>query len=458
MDVNINFFYFMLENLTSKIGNILGKIAGKTRLTEYDIKNLLRDFRKTLLDSDVSWTVIKHLLEKIREKLEKIEIVNKASPNDIFIKIVVDEFLDIFKNSRLDNCDKLFKDNIGLSTILFIGLQGVGKTTSLVKLANFIKYKCSKSVLVVSCDVYRPAALEQLLILSNKVNINCFSDYTITDSPLIIVEKAIKYSRLNNYDFLIIDSAGRSHIDNSMMQEIIDISAVSKPDYSFLVVDSMVGQDGIRSADIFCSNIKVSGFFLTKMDGDSKGGVLLSLSFLMKKPIYFIGVGENIEDISYFYPDRIVSRILGFGDLSSLMEEINNNIGFDKNSSINKNSIINFGLDEFKTQLKYIIELGGIEKLLDKIPGGYSVDKSLVNKFDNKFFSKMIAIINSMTIKEKKFPSLINGSRKRRISLGSGVDISDISKMLKYYEKMKKSFLKVGDEKSFLDKMKKKIL
>jgi signal recognition particle subunit SRP54 len=448
----------MLENLTSKIGSILGKISGKTRLNEYDIKNLLRDFRKTLLDSDVSWTVVKHLLENIREKLEKIEIVNKVSPNDIFIKIVVDEFLDIFKNSRLDNCDKLFKDNIGLSTILFIGLQGVGKTTSLIKLANFIKYKCNKSVLVVSCDIYRPAALEQLLILSNKVNVDCFSDYTSTDSPLIIVEKAVKHSRLNNYDFLIIDSAGRSHIDNSMMQEIIDISAASKPDYSFLVVDSMVGQDGIRSADIFCSNIKISGFFLTKMDGDSKGGVLLSLSFLIKKPIYFIGAGENIDDISYFYPDRIVSRILGFGDLSSLMEEINNNVGVDKNSSINKNFIINFGLDEFKTQLKYIIDLGGIEKLLDKIPGGYSVDKSLVNKFDNNFFSKMISIINSMTIKEKKFPSLINGSRKRRISLGSGVDISDVSKMLKYYEKMKKNFLKVGDEKSFLDNMKKKFL
>ena len=388
MDVNINFFYFMLENLTSKIGSILGKISGKTRLNEYDIKNLLRDFRKTLLDSDVSWAVVKHLLENIREKLEKIEIVNKVSPNDLFIKIVVDEFLDILKNSRLDNCDKLFKDNIGLSTILFIGLQGVGKTTSLIKLANFIKYKCNKSVLVVSCDIYRPAALEQLLILSNKVNIDCFSDYISTDSPLTIVEKAIKYSRLNNYDFLIIDSAGRSHIDNSMMQEIIDISAVSKPDYSFLVVDSMVGQDGIRSADVFCSNIKISGFFLTKMDGDSKGGVLLSLSFLIKKPIYFIGVGENIDDISYFYPDRIVSRILGFGDLSSLMEEINNNVGVDKNSSISKSSIINFGLDEFKTQLKYIIDLGGIEKLLDKIPGGYSLDKSLVNKFDNNFFLK----------------------------------------------------------------------
>lgn len=455
MDVNINFFYFMLENLTSKIGSILGKVSGKKRISEYDIKDILKDFRKTLLDSDVSWSVVKHLLEKMRERLIKVEIVKKASPNDIFTKIVVDEFLDIFKNSCLDNYDKIFNSNIGLSTILFVGLQGVGKTTSLIKLANFIKYKNNKSVLVVSCDVYRPAALEQLFILSNKASVDCFSDYNLTDSPLNIVEKATKFARLNKYDFLIVDSAGRSHIDSDMMRELGDISSFLNPDFSFLVVDGMVGQDGIKSADVFCSNIKISGFFLTKMDGDSKGGVLLSLSFLMKKPIYFIGVGEKVDDITYFYPDRIVSRILGFGDLSSLMEDINKSVGSYNNSSLINKDVVNFELDEFKKQLKYIIDLGGIEKLLDKIPGGYSVDKSLVGKFDNKFFSKMIAIINSMTTKEKKFPSLINGSRKRRISLGAGVDVSDISKMLKYYDKMKKSFFKVGDEKSFLDKMKK---
>lgn len=445
----------MLESLTSKIGSILGKVSGKTRISEYDIKNILKEFRKTLLDADVSWSVVKHLLEKMRDKLTKIDIVKKVSPNDIFTKIVVDEFLDIFKDSCLDNYDKLFNNNIGLSTILFLGLQGVGKTTSLIKLANFIKCKNNKSVLVVSCDVYRPAALEQLSILSSKVNINCFSDYALTDTPLNIVEKATKYARLNKYDFLIIDSAGRSHIDNDMMKELIDISNFSNPDFSFLVVDGMVGQDGIKSADIFCSNVKVSGFFLTKMDGDAKGGVLLSLSFLTKKPIYFIGIGEKVDDITYFYPDRIVSRILGFGDLSSLMEDINKNMNLNENTSLVEKDLVNFGLDEFKKQLIYIINLGGIEKLLDKIPGGYSVDKSSISKFDNKFFSKMIAIINSMTTKEKKFPSLINGSRKRRISLGSGVDISDVSKMLKYYDKMKKSFLKVGDEKSFLDKMKK---
>jgi signal recognition particle subunit SRP54 len=456
MDININFFYFMLENLTLKIGSILNKVSGKNRISEYDVKNILRDFRKTLLDSDVSWVVVKHLLEKIREKLINFEIVKKVSPNDVFVKIVVDEFIDIFKNSHINNYDKLFNDNIGLSIILLVGLQGVGKTTSLIKLANLIKNKHNKSILLVSCDVYRPAAAEQLFILAKKVNIDCFSDYEFIDKPLIILDKAIKYARLNRYDFLIVDSAGRSHIDDYMMKELVEISNFLKPDFSFLVVDSMVGQDGIKSADFFCSNINVSGFFLTKMDGDSKGGILLSLSFLLKKPIYFIGIGERVEDVSYFYPDRIVSRILGFGDLSTLMDDINEHVSIEKTDFSNKNISINFGLDDFKKQLKYIIDLGGVETLLDKMPGGYSVDKSLIGKFDNKFFLKIIAIINSMTIKEKKFPSLINGSRKRRISLGAGVDISDVTKMLKYYDKMKKVFLKIGDENSFLDKIKKK--
>lgn len=448
----------MLENLTSKIGSILDKISGKSRISEYDIKNILRDFRKTLLDSDVSWSVVKSLLEKIKEKLVNVEITKKISPKDIFMKIVVDEFLEIFKNSKIDNYDNLFSKNIGLSTILFFGLQGVGKTTNLIKLANLIKYKYNKSVIVVSCDVYRPAALEQLLILSKTSNIDCFSDYNLTDTAAYIVEKCIKHSRLNKYDFLLIDSAGRSHIDNNMMVELTDIYNISKPDYSFLVLDSMVGQDGIGSANIFCSNINVSGFFLTKMDSDSKGGVLLSLSFLLKKPIYFIGTGEKIDDLSYFHPDRIVSRILGLGDLSTLMEDLDKKIVLDKYNKFAKTDLDKIGLDDFRIQLTNIVELGGIETFLDKIPGGYAIDKSLVNKFDNKFFLRMIAIINSMTKKEKMFPSLVNGSRKRRISIGAGVDISDVSKMLKYYDKMKKNFSKFLGEKKVLDKIQKKHL
>lgn len=447
----------MLESLTSKIGSIISKISGKHKINDYDIKLILKNFRKTLLDADVSWDVTKHLIEEIREKLIGVEITKKVSPSDFFTRVVIDEFLNIFKTSTISNYDKLF-NNIGLSTILFVGLQGVGKTTSLVKLANLIKNKYKKSVLLVSCDIYRAAAIDQLSILAEKVGLDCFLDFNLTDDPGYIVDKAVKYARLNLYDYLIIDSAGRSHIDDLMMNEIKKICKIANPDFSFLVVDSIVGQNGVKSASVFCNNINVSGFFLTKMDSDSKGGVLLSLSFSTKKPIYFVGDGENITSISNFYPDRIVSRILGFGDISTLIDDIDKKINEQNNlSKFDAGVFDSFNLNDFKNQLKYMIELGGMSNVLDKMPGGYALDKSLIDKFDNKFFSKMIATIDSMTIKERKYPTLINGSRKRRISLGAGVNIHDVSKMLKYYEKMKKIFGKMRDEKNAVTMMKKKI-
>lgn len=446
----------MLENLTNRIGNILRIVSGKYKISDSDIKTLLKDFRKTLLDADVSWSVVKHITEGIRNKLLDIEITRKVSPKDIFVKIVIDEFLTILNLNSISNYDDLFNKK-GFNTILFAGLHGVGKTTSLVKLANLIKYKNNKSVLVVSCDVYRPAAIDQLKILSSSVNIDCFLDFKLTDDPELIVNKAVNYARAKHYDFLIVDSAGRSHIDDIMMTDLVKIYNVCNPIFSFLVIDSIVGQDGVKSASVFCDRIDISGFFLTKMDSDAKGGVLLSLSFLTKKPIFFIGVGEKISDISYFYPDRIVSRILGFGDIHSLVEDINEKIKDDSSINLKEDQVFcDFKLDDFKNQLIYIIKLGGFENLVEKIPGGYTIDKSLLDKFDNKFFLKMIAIINSMTVKERTFPSLINGSRKKRISSGAGVNVHDISKMLKYYDKMKKLFIKCGSNKSFLESLKNK--
>ncbi len=447
----------MLENLTNKIGSILKIVSGKHKIGESDIKNFLKDFRKTLLDADVSWVVVKHLIDGIRSKLLDVEITRKISPKDMFVKIVIDEFLRILNSNNVINYDDLF-NNKGLSTILFAGLHGVGKTTSLIKLANLIKYKNNKSVLVVSCDVYRPAAIDQLKILSYSSNIDCFLDFTLDMHPELIISKALRYARSNRYDFLMIDSAGRSHVDDSMMNEILSLYKFCNPNFSFLVIDSMVGQDGVKSAGVFCDKINVSGFFLTKMDSDAKGGVVLSLSFLTKRPIYFIGLGEKVNDISYFYPDRLVSRILGFGDISSLIDEINEKISGSVESDFkNIDVFCEFKLDDFKNQLKYIVKLGGFENLLEKMPGGYSVDKSVLDKFDNKFFLKMIAIIDSMTVKERTFPSLINGSRKKRISFGAGVHIHDVSKMLKYYDKMKKLFVKAGGNKNFFESMKNKI-
>lgn len=444
----------MLDIITSKLGSILNKFSSKSRFNDDDIKSILRDFRKTLLDSDVAWVVTKHLIEKLRIKLNDLVINKKISTKDYFTKIVIDEFLEILTHSSVSNYEYLF-NNFGLTSILFSGLNGVGKTTSLIKLANFIKHDRKKKVLVASIDIYRSAAIDQLSFLASKINVDFFSDFSLTDNPLDISSKALSYARLNNYDFFLLDSAGRSQIDNFMMNELISVFNLIKPDFSFLVIDSIVGQDGINTSLDFCKKIDISGFFLTKMDSDSKGGILLSVSFLTKKPIYFIGNGEKYTDISYFYPDRIVSRILGLGDVNTLLEEFNKKIDVNSLSS-DDISFESFNLNDFKKQIRSLIDLGGISNFLDKIPGGYSIDKSVINKFDDKFFLKMIYIVDSMTVSEKKFPNLINGSRKRRIAMGSGVSIHDVSKMLKYYDKMKKMFSKIGNKDNLVDFMKKK--
>lgn len=446
----------MLDNLTAKISNVLNKFAGKKKINDFDIKLLLKDFRKILLEADVSWTVTKCLIENLRTKLTNVDLVNGVSSYDYFIKIVVDEFLNIFKFSKVEDYNKLY-NNFGISIVLFVGLNGVGKTTNLIKLANLLKQDKNKKVLVVTCDVYRSAAKEQLSFLANKASVDCFINFSLTDSPLEILNKAIIYTRAQKYDFLLVDSAGRSHVDDKMMYELKNIISFIKPDYTFLTVDSIVGQSGIKSALAFCDSLNISGFFLTKMDGDSKGGVLLSLSFLTKKAIYFIGTGEKITDITFFYPDRIVSRILGFGDLTSLLEDINKKINLkDEKVILDENSFECFTFDDFKKQIKYMLDLGGMNNLLDKMPNNYNIDKSLVTKFDDKFFLKIIAIINSMTLKERIYPSLLNGSRKRRISLGAGVSIIDVNKVIKYYDKMKKLFSKAGDSKSLINLIKKK--
>lgn len=442
----------MLSILTSKISSILNKFSSKNRLDDNDIKLILRDFRKTLLDSDVSWNVTKYFVEKIRIKLNEYVSFKSISPKDYFSKVVIEEFKDILSYSLVHDYNSII-NKTGLNIVFFVGLNGVGKTTSLIKFANLLKDK-EKKVLVVSCDIYRPAAIDQLSILSKNLNIRCFSDFSLDEKPIFIVNKAINYSKQNNFDFLIIDTAGRSQIDDFMMEELVNLFNLVTPSFSFLVIDSLVGQNGVNSALDFCKKINISGFFLTKMDSDSKGGVLLSVSFLTKKPIYFLGIGEAVTDLSFFYPDRIISRILGFGDVSSLLEEINTKLKINEDK--NDFNLNDFNLNDFKKQLKYIVDFGGLTKFLDKLPGAHNIDHNVIEKFDNNFFLKMIYIIDSMTKNEKKYPSIINGSRKRRISIGAGVNILDVNKMLKYYDKMKKTFSRFNDEKSLLDFLKKK--
>ncbi len=365
----------MLENLTSKLGLVVSNILGKYKLSESNIKDILKKFRKSLLEADVSWDVIKCILNNIRSKLIGVEISRKISPGNMFLKIVKGEFVNILGGSSLNSKFSIIKKN-SLDVILIAGLQGVGKTTTVVKLGKWIKNKNNKSVLVVSCDIYRPAAFDQLKILSNKANINCFSNFNVTDSIDSIINKALFFARVNKYDFLIIDSAGRLHINELMMNEIKNVSKLSLPSETFLVVDSMVGQNAIDSATVFCKNLSISGFILTKMDSDSRGGVILSLSYITKKPIRFLGVGEKIDDFEIFYPDRISSRILGLGDISGLLDSVNDKLN-DNEFKISSNNVLSdsWNLENFKIQLEQMMKIGGFKSVIDKMPGGQNLNK-----------------------------------------------------------------------------------
>jgi len=427
----------MLENLSSKLGSIISNVKGKYRLSESNIKDILKKFRKSLLEADVAWNVVKHIVNNIKIKLLQMEINKKISPGNIFLKVVNDEFIEIL-GGKTNNTNFIISESNGLKTILLLGLQGVGKTTSVVKIANYLKKK-KKKVLIVSCDIYRPAAIDQLKLLALNAKIDFFNNYTITDSIQLIIKNSLKSAIDKNYDFLIVDSAGRLHIDEYMLDEIKLIHKILNPSFTYLVVDSMVGQDALSSAEIFCKNINISSYILTKMDGDSRGGVLLSLTYTTKKKIQFLCTGENLNDIEKFYPERITSRILGMGDISGLLEDINNKLNNSTDSITQENFLTgSWDLNDFKDQLKNLSKLGNIQNIIEKLPGTFSLTENMKNKINDEYFGKMLAIINSMTLKERKYPKIINSSRKRRIANGSGTNIQAVNNLLKYYEKMKK--------------------
>jgi len=441
----------MLKSLTEKIGSIINGITGKYKLSESNIKDILKKIRKSLLNADVSWDVVKVFINNIRQKIIGMEITRKVSPSNLFIKIVYDELISILGGdykSILNKHSSLLKPNV----ILLVGLQGVGKTSTTVKLAYWLQNIKQQKVVVASCDIYRPAAVKQLFLLSSKNKIDCFICDNHNNNVDFIAESAVSYAKKILSDYLIIDTAGRLHIDDFKMEEIMSLVNKISPSEVLLVVDGMVGQDIINSVKIFCNNLPITGFILTKMDGDSKGGVILSISYITKKPIRFLCTGENIKFLEHFYPDRIASRILGMGDISTLLEDVNRNIN---NSDVKVladkvSNKLKMDLNDFKLQLVQLLKVGGIESIMDKVPGinkSYNIKRSI----DDKYFIKLIAIINSMTSKEKVFPNLINGSRKRRIAIGSGTNIQEVNNMLKQFNVMQK-FWKKYSNKSNMDK------
>jgi signal recognition particle subunit SRP54 len=436
----------MFANLTEKINGVFDKLKGRGVIDDSSLNEALREIRVALLESDVSIVVAKDFIEKVRDKAFGQKVVKSITPAQMVVKIVNDELTKLLGSENPE---------INLKTkppilMMMVGLQGSGKTTSTAKLANWLEKNKNKKVMMASLDIYRPAAQEQLVKLGSKNNIQTL-DVQSKKSPLEISKLAIEKAKSNQSDILILDSAGRNHIDKKMMNEIVEISSHFNFAEIFLVSDSMTGQDAVNTAKSFSEKINLSGIILTRVDGDSRGGAALSMRFITQKPIKFIGVGEKINDLEVFHPDRIANRILGMGDVVTLVEKATEQIDQEDAKKLQSKILKGrFSLHDYAKQLDQLTKMGGIESFLKYLPGlgnlKGKVEESLEN---NDIFKKQKAIISSMTDKEKNFPDIVKASRKIRISTGSGTSVQDINKLLKQFKKMGQMMKKMGKNKNF---------
>jgi signal recognition particle subunit SRP54 len=431
----------MFDNLTDRLSNSFKALQGKNKLSESNIKEAIREVRRALLEADVALEVIKDFLYRVQEKAIGLKVGEGLNPSQAFIKLVETELTDIIggENKTLDLKAQ------PPAVVMVAGLQGAGKTTSIAKLARYLKEREKKKVLVVSADVYRPAAIQQLELLAKQVEVDFFPS-DINQNPVKIVTNAKKYAQQNFYDVLLIDTAGRLHIDEKMMGEIQALQQKVNPIETLFVVDSMTGQDAAHTAKAFADALPLTGIILTKTDGDARGGAALSVRHITGKPIKFLGVGEKIDALEPFHPDRVVSRLLGMGDVLSLVEEISRKVDHKKAKKAIKNIAKGqFDLDDMRDQLLQMEQMGGMEALMDKMPGMSKIPQSVKNQMMGSVDTKrMVAIINSMTIKERSHVKLIKGSRKNRIAKGSGTSAQDVNKLLKQFEKMQKQMKKMG--------------
>lgn len=431
----------MFENLTDRLSRSLKNISGKGRLTEDNIKGTLREVRMALLEADVALPVVRDFINAIKKRAIGQEVAKSLNPGQAFIKIVQNE-LELTMGEM--------NENLNLATqppavLLLAGLQGAGKTTSVAKLSLFLKKKEKKSVLVVSADVYRPAAIKQLEMLAAEVDVEFFPS-DITQNPIDIANAAISYAKKKFIDVVIVDTAGRLHVDGEMMDEIKHLHAAIKPIETLFVVDAMTGQDAANTAKAFNEALPLTGIILTKADGDARGGAALSIRHITGKPIKFIGMGEKVEALEPFYPDRIASRILGMGDVLSLIEDLEAKVDKDKAAKLAKkvNSGKGFDLEDFRDQLVQMKSMGGMMGMMDKLPGMSNIPDAVKNQVNDKSTDQMEAIINSMTKKERAKPEIIKGGRKRRIAAGSGTQIQDVNKLLKQFTQMQKMMKKMS--------------
>jgi len=425
----------MFENLTERLGRTLQDLRGRGRLTEDNIKDALREVRMALLEADVALPVVREFVERVREQAVGQEVLASLSPGQELIRVVRDEL------TRL-----MGEQGVGLDlnapapvVVMMAGLQGSGKTTTVGKLAKLLKERQGKKVLVVSCDVYRPAAIDQLRTVAQQVDVAFFPS-AVGEDPVDIARRALDEAKRRFHDVLIVDTAGRLHIDSEMMGEAKAIHAAIAPHETLFVVDSMTGQDAARTSRAFDEALALTGVVLTKIDGDARGGAALSIRHVTGKPIKFLGSGEKLDALEAFHPDRMASRILGMGDVLSLIEEVEHKVDKDKAETLARKiqKGKGFDLEDFADQLRQMRGMGGIKSMLDKLPGVGTLPENVKSKVDDGEFVRMEAIINSMTHQERRFPAVIKGSRKRRIAVGSGTQVQDVNRLLKQFAQMQK--------------------
>ncbi len=434
----------MFGTLSERLEKIVNSIKGKAIISESDLDLSMREIRIALLEADVALSVVKDFINNVKSNIIGQEILKSIKPDQMIIKLVQDELINILGK---DNKELNIEKN-GLTKILFCGLQGSGKTTSIAKLANHIKKGSKKKILLVSADIYRPAAQEQLKILSEQVGVSFFELINL-DNVESIIKESLDYAKRNLIDIILFDTAGRQVIDNVMMQELEKIHKNFMPQETILVADSLTGQDAANIAKSFSKAVPITGSILTRIDGDGRGGAALSIKSITGAPIKFIGTGEKIDQLEVFYPDRIANRILGMGDVVSLVEKASENIDQKEMEVLAKKmSKGNFDLNDFSKQLKQMGKMGGVSGIMSLLPGISKAQKLMAeNKISDDFINHQIAIINSMTNKERANPDIIKASRKIRISNGSGTRVQDVNKLLKQFlqsQKMMKKMKSMG--------------
>ena len=427
----------MFETLSDRLEKVVKNIKGHGKITEDNIDPMLREVRLALLEADVNYQVVREFTSKVKEKALGEEVKKSLSPGEMFVGIIRDELEDLLGGEAAP---------LNLSgnpaTLMLVGLQGYGKTTSIWKLANFLRKKHSKKPLLVACDVYRPAAIDQLKQIGKELNIEVYEEGK--GDPVKISLNAISYAKKNGYDYVLIDTAGRLHIDDALMEELKNIKEEVHPMETLLVIDSMMGQDAINVIKGFNENLELTGVILTKLDGDTRGGVALSVRHLTNVPIKFVGVSEKLDGLDAFYPDRMASRIIGMGDILSIVDKANEVIDEkEAENSLKRMKSGKYDLEDFLKQMKQIKKLGSLESILKLLPGAKKMGLNNIN-IDPKDMAHIEAIVLSMTLEERRNPSIIKASRKQRIAKGSGRSIQEVNRLLTQFEQSKKMMKQVA--------------